>query len=283
MIHKMLLLAGLLATPALPAMAASPTSDAAHWRREAQRFQQGNGVPQDYRKAYQHYCKAALAGDPESALNLGWLYLNGQGVMRHPGRARNWFEQARQLGDRYGERMAFRLRSVALESDPGCRPVAPPTVTASIRFGTPHVIRPSNKQLELLVQQIAAPYAIDPQLVLAVMQAESGFNPGALSPKNAQGLMQLIPATAQRFGVKNAWDPAENIRGGAAYLHWLIRHFSGKVEWVLAAYNAGEHSVERYKGVPPYAETQAYVQKILSRYGKLTHPVPPERPRKAVL
>jgi soluble lytic murein transglycosylase-like protein len=134
-----------------------------------------------------------------------------------------------------------------------------------------------------MVQQIAAPYSIDPQLVLAVMQAESGFNPGALSPKNAQGLMQLIPATAQRFGVKNAWDPAENIRGGAAYLHWLIRHFSGKVEWVLAAYNAGEHSVERYRGVPPYSETQAYVQKILSRYGKLTHPVPPERSRKAVL
>ena len=279
---KNLLLASLLATQSVAAMATHPATDAVHWRQEAQRFQQGRGVPQNFRKAYQHYCKAALAGDSESALNLGWLYLNGQGVTRHPGRARNWFEQARQLGDPYGERMAFRLRAVTGEADPGCRAPNPPrTVTA--QFGPPRIIRPSNKQIESLVQQTAARYSIDPQLVLAVMQAESGFNPGALSPKNAQGLMQLIPSTAARFGVKDAWDPAENIRGGAAYLHWLMRHFSGRVEWVLAAYNAGEHSVERYQGVPPYAETQAYVRKILSHYGKLTHPVPPARPGKTAL
>lgn len=282
MTHKMLL-AGILAIQTIPALAAGPTNDAVHWRQEAQRFQQGNGVPQDFRKAYQHYCKAALAGDAESALNLGWLYLSGQGVTRHPGRARSWFDQARQLGDPYGERMAFRLRTVAGETDPGCRQPNPSTLTVMAGFGPPRIIRPSNKQIELLVQQVATRYSIDPQLVLAVMQAESGFNPGALSPKNAQGLMQLIPATAARFGVRNAWDPAENIRGGAAYLHWLMRHFAGKVEWVLAAYNAGEQSVERYKGVPPYAETQAYVRKILSHYGKLTHPVPPEWSSKAAL
>ncbi|MBM4202052.1 MAG: lytic transglycosylase [Gammaproteobacteria bacterium] len=280
--YRNVLLAGLLTVHMIPALAAGPTADALRWRHEAQRFQQGSGVQQDFRKAYQHFCKAALAGDAESAFNLGWLYLSGQGVTRHPGRARTWFEQARQLGNPHGERMAFRLRTVAGESDSGCRQPNPAILTAAAGFGPPRIIRPSNKQIESLVQQVAARYAIDPQLVLAVMQAESGFNPGALSPKNAQGLMQLIPATAERFGVKNAWDPAENIRGGAAYLHWLMRHFSGKVEWVLAAYNAGENSVERYKGIPPYAETQAYVKKILSHYGKLTHPVPPERPGKAL-
>ena len=110
---------------------------------------------------------------------------------------------------------------------------------------------------------------------MAVIGAESAYNPGALSPKNAQGLMQLIPATAQRFGVKDPWNPVENIKGGVAYLSWLLRHFSGKVEWVLAAYNAGEAAVDRHQGVPPYQDTQAYVKKILSHYPKTTHPIPP--------
>jgi hypothetical protein len=279
----MIVLAAALAMKLIPSLAGTPPTEAVKWRQEAQRFQQGRGgIAQDYRKAYQRYCKAALAGDSESAFNLGWLHLNGQGVTRHPGRARMWFERASQTGNPFGDRMAFRLRDVAAEPDPSCRQ-PPPVGTIATVIGPVRLIRPSNRQIETLVQQAAGRYALDPQLVLAVMQAESGFNPGAMSPKNAQGLMQLIPATAERFGVKNAWDPAENIRGGAAYLHWLMRHFSGNVQWVLAAYNAGEQSVERYKGIPPYAETQAYVRKILSHYGKLTHPVPPERPIKTAL
>ena len=104
-------------------------------------------------------------------------------------------------------------------------------------------------------------------LVVPVIEVESGFNPSARSPKNAQGLMQLIPETAERFGVNNVWDPEQNLRGGMAYLKWLMSHFSEDLELVLAAYNAGEGAVERYLGVPPFAETRNYVRKITAAMG----------------
>jgi soluble lytic murein transglycosylase-like protein len=106
---------------------------------------------------------------------------------------------------------------------------------------------------------------LDPELVLALIEAESNFNPRALSPKNAQGLMQLIPATAERFGVRDAWDPEQNLRGGMAYLRWLLARFKGNVQLALAGYNAGEGAVERHGGIPPYAETRAYVSHIIAR------------------
>ena len=105
------------------------------------------------------------------------------------------------------------------------------------------------------------------------MAAESNFNAGAVSAKNAQGLMQLIPDTARRFGVKNLLDPVQNIRGGMAYLRWLLAYYEGDVSLALAAYNAGEGAVDRYLGVPPFAETRNYVLKILvSVNGRRTHP-----------
>ena len=100
-------------------------------------------------------------------------------------------------------------------------------------------------------------------LVLAVIAVESAGRAKARSPKGAQGLMQLIPATARRFGVANAYDPAQNVRGGTAYLDWLIDRFGGDVILALAGYNAGEGAVDRHGGVPPYAETRAYVVKVL--------------------
>jgi hypothetical protein len=87
----------------------------------------------------------------------------------------------------------------------------------------------------------------------------------ARSHKNAQGLMQLIPATARRFGVKDVWDPEQNLRGGMSYLRWLLDHFEGDVKLALAGYNAGEEAVRRYRGIPPYAETRAYVERISQR------------------
>jgi soluble lytic murein transglycosylase-like protein len=122
------------------------------------------------------------------------------------------------------------------------------------------------------VYKLASDYEVDPKLVLAVITVESGFNVHAKSPKNAQGLMQLIPETAQRFRVKNAFDPADNIKGGLAYLQWLLAYFKGDVPLVLAAYNAGERTVEKYRGIPPYPETRNYVQKITSMYRSPTHP-----------
>jgi len=98
----------------------------------------------------------------------------------------------------------------------------------------------------------------------------------ALSPKNAQGLMQLIPDTARRFNVRNLTDPAQNIRGGMAYLRWLLAYFEGDLVLALAAYNAGERAVERYRGVPPYAETRQYVRRIQAALGgQRSHPFDP--------
>jgi len=130
-------------------------------------------------------------------------------------------------------------------------------------------------EIEQLVHRLAPQYAVDPNLVLAVISAESAFNPKAVSPKNAQGLMQLIPETAERFGVKQAFSPAENIKGGLAYLRWLLAFFQGDVPLVLAAYNAGERAVEKYRGIPPYPETQNYVKKITSKYRRALHPFEP--------
>lgn len=117
-----------------------------------------------------------------------------------------------------------------------------------------------------VIGQTSSQFKVDPKLVDAVVRVESGYNPRALSPKGAQGLMQLIPATAARFGVANPFDPGENVRGGVGYLRELLTEFNGNVPLTLAAYNAGEGAVEHYGGVPPYAETRDYVRKVTEIY-----------------
>lgn len=105
-------------------------------------------------------------------------------------------------------------------------------------------------------------YEVDEAIVRAIIHAESAFNPNALSRVGAQGLMQLMPATARRFGVGNAFDASQNIRGGVQYLAFLIKRFNGDLNLVAAGYNAGEGAVDKYRGVPPYSETQRYVQRV---------------------
>jgi hypothetical protein len=117
---------------------------------------------------------------------------------------------------------------------------------------------------EILIATVGT--QVSPALVLAVMSAESGGRPDALSSKGGQGLMQLIPATAQRFGVTNSSDPAQNIKGGVAYLDWLMTEFDRDPLMVIAAYNAGEGAVKANSGVPPYAETRDYVPKVLAAW-----------------
>lgn len=102
-----------------------------------------------------------------------------------------------------------------------------------------------------LVKQLAPHYGLEPELVLALIEVELNFGPDAHSHKDAQGLMQLIPATALRFGVKNIKHPVENLKGGMAYLKWLLKRFEGNLDLALAGYNAGEEAVERHNGVPP--------------------------------
>ncbi len=112
------------------------------------------------------------------------------------------------------------------------------------------------------ISSAAARFGVEEAVVRAIIHAESSYNPGALSRVGAQGLMQLMPATARRFGVTNAFDPAQNIRGGVQYLGWLLKRFNGDLTLAAAGYNAGEGAVDKYKGVPPYAETRRYVQRV---------------------
>ena len=146
--------------------------------------------------------------------------------------------------------------------DPGAETYAVPNAPA-FRTTRAAAAGAAGQRFEPLVQEYAAQHGLRPDLVRAVIQVESGFNPLARSPKGAMGLMQLMPATAKQLGVRNAYDPAENIRGGTAYLRQLLDRYDGKEELALAAYNAGFDAVDRHGGrVPPYAETRNYVRKV---------------------
>lgn len=122
--------------------------------------------------------------------------------------------------------------------------------------------------LKAAVDSAAARQSLPPELLHSVIQVESNYNPNAVSPKGAQGLMQLIPETARRFGVLNAFDPVENIEGGAKYLKYLLDLYKGDYPRALAAYNAGEGAVAKYDGIPPYAETVNYVAQVTKRIDK---------------
>jgi hypothetical protein len=132
---------------------------------------------------------------------------------------------------------------------------------------------PSRRWIVPLVETVGSWYGIDPKLALSVIAVESGFRTQATSPKDAMGLMQLIPATAERFNVRDAYDATQNLRGGIAYLRWLLARYRGDVRLAVAAYNAGERRVDRHRGVPPIAETREYVLRVMALYGRETHPV----------
>jgi soluble lytic murein transglycosylase-like protein len=124
------------------------------------------------------------------------------------------------------------------------------------------------EQIDALVEQNAATWQVDPALLKAVIANESGFNANAISNVGAQGLMQLMPETAASLGVRNAYDPAQNVAGGARYLRGLLDRFNGDQRLAVAAYNAGPGAVAKYGDVPPYAETQNYVTNVLASFEK---------------
>ena len=127
-------------------------------------------------------------------------------------------------------------------------------------------VAPSAELIPEMIKRISTEFSVDPKLVEAVIQVESGFDKFAVSPKGAGGLMQLMPGTAERLKVGDVFDPVENIRGGVRYLKELSERFGGDLGLVLAAYNAGEKAVERHVGIPPYRETQRYVIRVLELY-----------------
>ena len=147
----------------------------------------------------------------------------------------------------------------------------PPAAASPFRFSG--ALQPT-AEIRRLIGQTASSLHVDPYLVDAVMRVESGYQPDARSPRGALGLMQLIPATAARFGVSNPFDPAENIRGGVTYLGELLKTFNGDVPLTLAAYNAGGGAVLRYGGIPPFEETQDYVHKVTALYKGSSSPGP---------
>lgn len=132
-----------------------------------------------------------------------------------------------------------------------------------------------NPDLDLIIFRAGEKQGVDPRFIHAVIWQESKYQQRARSHAGAQGYMQLMPATAKRFGCDDPNDPAANIEAGTKYLKWLLKRFNGNVELALAGYNAGEGSVDKYNGIPPYGETQNYVKIISQRYGKTYHPVLP--------
>ena len=259
-------------TPLAAAEPETPEARIAALRRDAVAYEHGNGQPKDGARAATLYCQAAKLGDAASQFDLGWMYANGRGVPRDDALAAYFFHSAAAQGLQQADAMLKRVGEPVAEipecmRDPVVVAVAPPEPPAE-EPPLPPIMAP--RPILDLVAKLAPQYQVPPRLVLAVIEAESNFNRLAVSPKNAQGLMQLIPETAQRFGVKNAFDPAQNVRGGIAYLRWLLAYFEGDVALVAAAYNAGERAVERHLGVPPFLETRAYVRRILAAVRPMT-------------
>jgi len=156
------------------------------------------------------------------------------------------------------------------------RVMAPDVVASTDRFHIPADIPTSGDQdLDRIIFEVAENQGVDPRFIHAVIWQESKYDTHARSHAGAQGLMQLMPATAKRFGCEHPDDPEENITAGTKYLSWLLKRFSGNVGLALAGYNAGEGSVDKYDGIPPFNETQNYVKIITGRYGKTYHPVLP--------
>jgi len=155
----------------------------------------------------------------------------------------------------------------SFEQDQGAVPL-PPAAPASVPTTTPSGPLPLEDPIQNWIASAAARRQIDPDFVTSVVKAESGFNPMAISPKGARGLMQLMPGTAAGLGVENAFDPAANLEAGTKYLRQLLDQYDGDAGKALAAYNAGPRRVEQYGGVPPYAETRAYITRIIDDYNR---------------
>lgn len=213
-------------------------------------------------------CRLARRGDAESQYQLAWLFAHGKGEARRDGWAAYLFFAAAGHGHADAKRMlesvtwpAAEVPECMLKADTPARVTEVLSVTVK---APPHI--------ERLVQRLAPQFRVDPKFALTIIAVESNFDSYAVSRSAAMGLMQLIPQTAQRFGVRNAFDAQQNIRGGLAYLRWLLAYYEGDVRLVAAAYNAGEGAVDRHRGVPPFAETREYVKRVVARYGDKPHP-----------
>jgi soluble lytic murein transglycosylase-like protein len=208
------------------------------------------------------------------------MYANGRGIGRDYDIAATLFTRAAAAGSEPASRVLALFRQGHAKLPDCLQPQVPAAAAAPYDLVQadvdPFADLPAHKQkVAQLVTEIAPSYGIEPRLALAVIAVESNFDPRARSEKDARGLMQLIPETADRFRVKDAFDMRDNVRGGLAYLRWLLSYYRGRVALAAAAYNAGERAVDRYGGVPPYPETRNYVRRVLRLFNRDEHPYDP--------
>jgi soluble lytic murein transglycosylase-like protein len=167
----------------------------------------------------------------------------------------------------HGKRVYVNAEAPVTRTRAPIRPAAKTAAAATAtQFATPRAQQLPKAELERIVQETASRHHVDLELVRAVIAAESGWRPDAVSRAGALGLMQLVPGTAGDMGVTNAFDPAQNVNGGVKYLRMLLERYNGDLDKALAAYNAGPTAVDRANGVPNYPETRAYVQKVTNTY-----------------
>lgn len=233
------------------------------------RYEHAEGVPRDYDRALALYCEASARGSAKGAYNIAVMRLNGRGIERSDRKAVYWLRLAETRSHEHASLLLRRLRAEP-ESDRALCLRAAAKNRARASAAAP---LPVPADISALVDRLAPEFELDPALVRAVIAVESGYRVDAVSPKNAQGLMQLIPGTAARFGVEDPFDPVQNVRGGMKYLRFLLRLFGGDVTLALAAYNAGERAVLAHGGVPPYPETTLYLEKLRRYYDRAYHPV----------
>jgi len=229
-----------------------------------------------------NYCEASRLGSLEAQYRLGMLYRFGKGVPTNQTYSGALFSLASSQGHSDATKMLDTIKLSSSELPPCVtsevlpeRPIATALNLPSDNIDIERriaALSDAKKWIIDLVDTIAEGHQIDPKLVLAIIAVESNFNTRAQSPKNAMGLMQLIPDTADRFNIKNAFDASQNIKGGIRYLRWLLSYYHGDIRLVAAAYNAGERAVDRYKGIPPYPETRKYVKRVLELYQHQSHP-----------
>ena len=266
------------ATPILEWQTLLADPDPAELTDLASQYEHAIGYRRDYGRARQLYCAAARLGYLPAQRRLAWMYANGLGAPRDTDLAAAWLEVAAANGDLKARRFLAFVGEPSVRRKPRCTyesrfdAYAVATIFGEDLDAGLDINTPQRQQVASWVQRLAPDYGLDPKLILAIIQTESNFNPRARSSANALGLMQLIPSTAARFGVKDRANPVQNLHGGMAYMRWLLSFFRGDLRLSLAGYNAGERAVERYLGIPPYPETQNYVRKVLRAYGRDSHP-----------
>jgi TPR repeat protein len=257
----------------------------------SQRYGNSQDAKTYFNELHRHYCRHSKNGDVEAQYALAWMYENGKGTNKNIFTAEQLYriaaKQKYQLAIHLLKSYGFDLNQEPQQSHlPSCMLSSGENALINLNYSEKDELQDESNQapsdaikklsvsqdkIYKIVNKLSTQFNVDVDLVMSFILIESGFDINATSKKNAQGLMQLIPETGSRFGIKNPYKAEENIKGGMAYLEWLLAYYQGNLELVAAAYNAGEGAVDKHKGVPPYQETKQYVKKILSLYNKKKH------------